>query len=308
MTSWFRLRAYSVSAALAQLRQSLSSFLLNMLVLGVTLSLPFAGVTLLQGLKPISSQLGVDAEISVFMRVGTSREASAAQEAAIGKIFKASGQSVKLTFVPNEQALAQLKESGTVGDAVNALGANPLPDAYLIKLEGTDHASAASLVESLIPQLQKLPNVDKVQTDSAWIKRLSSLIGLVQLFVAFVAAALGTVVIAVSFNTIRLQVLSHRDEIALLRLVGATDAFIRRPFLYAGGLLGLGAGSLGLGMVAALLWPLNAALTEIGGSYLQEWHLTPLAWQTCALLLGVSAALGWLGASLSVRNHLRKAP
>jgi cell division transport system permease protein len=148
--------------------------------------------------------------------------------------------------------------------------------------------------------------VDTVQVDSAWVKRLAALLGVLRLALALLAVTLGMVVIAVVFNTIRLQVLTQRDEIAVSKLIGATDAFIHRPFYYTGALLGLCAGAVALGAVALALHPLNGAIAEFARLYASEFQLTALAPAAIAGLLAVSAGLGLAGAVLSVQRHLAR--
>ena len=122
--------------------------------------------------------------------------------------------------------------------------------------------------------LRALPGVDTVQVDSAWVKRLAALLGVLRLALLLLAVTLGMVVIAVVFNTIRLQVLTQRDEIAVSKLIGATDVFIHRPFYYTGALLGLCAGAVALGAVALALRPLNVAIAEFARLYASEFQLT----------------------------------
>jgi cell division transport system permease protein len=304
--NWFRQQAYSMRAAAAQLRQGPANFLLNMLVLAMTLALPFAGLTLLENLTPITAQLNVEAEISVFLKMDTSRETAAAQESAIRKIFQAQGQETKIVFVPREKALEALKDKSGLADAVTTLGANPLPDGFLIRLVQGDSSGAAYHIDSIVDQLQKLPAVDKVQLDSAWVKRLAALMRVINMVLMFLAGTLGIVVIAVAFNTIRLQVMSHLEELALMRLVGATDAFIRRPFYYSGALLGFGAGCIALVVVALALLPLNFAIADLAKLYASDLQIEPLDISSSAGLLAISAFLGWMGAALSVRRNLAR--
>jgi cell division transport system permease protein len=145
-----------------------------------------------------------------------------------------------------------------------------------------------------------------VQVDSTWVKRLSALLHILQLALLFLALTLGVVVVAVVFNTIRLQVLTQRDEIEVSRLVGATNTFICRPFYYSGALLGLCAGAAALGMVAVALQPLNGAIADFARLYASEFRLLPLGIATSAILLGLSAGLGLIGALLSVQRHLAR--
>jgi cell division transport system permease protein len=122
----------------------------------------------------------------------------------------------------------------------------------------------------------------------------------------FLAATLGVVVVAVVFNTIRLQVMTQREEIEVSRLVGATDAFICRPFYYTGALLGLIAGSVALIAVAIALNPLNAAIADFARLYASEFRLVPLDVSATLIMLVASAFLGLLGALLSVQRHLAR--
>ena len=129
---------------------------------------------------------------------------------------------------------------------------------------------------------------------------------MLRLALLLLAATLGTVVIAVVFNTIRLQVLTQRDEIAVSKLIGATDNFIHRPFYYTGALLGLCAGGVALGAVALALGPLNTAIAEFARLYASEFQLTALPPVAIAVLLAISAGLGLAGAVLSVQRHLAR--
>jgi len=129
-----------------------------------------------------------------------------------------------------------------------------------------------------------------------------------RLALLFLAATLGVVVVAVIFNTIRLQVMTQRDEIEVCRMFGATDAYIYRPFYYTGALLGVCAGAAALGAVALSLHPLNAAITDFARLYASEFRLVPLGLTATVAMLAISAGLGLVGALLSVRRHLARLP
>jgi cell division transport system permease protein len=161
-------------------------------------------------------------------------------------------------------------------------------------------------VDDIARQLGALPGVDSVQVDSAWVKRLAALLNVLRLVLLLLAVTLGMVVIAVVFNTIRLQVMTQREEIAACKLLGATDNFIQKPFYYTGALLGLCAGAVALGAVALSLQPLNAAIAEFARLYASEFQLTVLPPLGIAGLLAISAGLGLVGAMLSVQRHLSR--
>jgi cell division transport system permease protein len=304
MNVWFRQHRFALGAALSHLRKAPGSFLFNVLVVALALTLPFAGLTLLDNVRPMSEQLSVDPEISLFMKLDASREQSQALAPQLQRIL--GGSHARISFVPREQALDNLKAKSGLSDVIETLGDNPLPDSYVMKLEGFTSGADAARIDGIAEQLQALPGVDSVQVDSAWVKRLAALLGVLRLVLLLLAITLGVVVIAVVFNTIRLQVLTQRDEIAVSKLLGATDNFIHRPFYYTGALLGLCAGAVALGAVALALRPLNAAIAEFARLYASEFQLVPLAPLGLAGLLAISAALGLVGAMLSVQRHLAR--
>ncbi len=304
MNIWFRQHRFALGAAFAQVRKSPGSFLFNVLVVSLALTLPFAGLTLLDNVRPMSEQLSVDPEISLFMKTDATREQAQALAPQLQRILAHSH--AKISFTPREQALDNLKAKSGLSDVIETLGDNPLPDSYVMKLEGFTSSADAARIDGIADQLQALPGVDSVQVDSAWVKRLAALLGVLRLVLLLLAITLGVVVIAVVFNTIRLQVLTQRDEIAVSKLLGATDNFIHRPFYYTGALLGLCAGAVALGAVALALRPLNASIAEFARLYASEFQLTTLSPLGLAGLLAISAALGLVGAMLSVQRHLAR--
>jgi len=306
MNQWLRLHALALGDAFRHILKTPGSFSLNALVVAIALALPFAGLTVLENVRPVSEQLAVQPEISIFMAMDTSRERAAALAPQIRRIAQESERSAKLEFIPREQALTLLKDRTGLSDAIAALGDNPLPDGYVLKLAGFQNASEAGRVDALAVQLKALPGVEYVQIDSAWVKRLAALMHVLRLALLFLATTLGVVVIAVVFNTIRLQVLTQREEIEVCRMFGATDAFICRPFYYTGALLGLCAGVLALGAVAAALQPLNSAVADFARLYASEFRLAPLNLPNTIALLIISAGLGVFGALLSVKKHLAR--
>ena len=240
----------------------------------------------------------------MFVTPETTREAAQALAPALREILKANRATI--VFVPREQALDSLKAKSGLSDVLGTLGENPLPDGYVVKIDGFRSVADAAGVDAIAARLRALPGVDTVQVDSAWVKRLAALLGVLRLVLLLLAVTLGMVVIAVVFNTIRLQVLTQREEIAVSKLIGATDSFIHRPFYYTGAMLGLCAGGVSLGAVALALGPLNAAIAEFARLYASEFQLAPLAPLAIGALLAVSAGLGLAGAVLSVQRHLAR--
>jgi cell division transport system permease protein len=306
MKIWLTQHLAACADALRHLVRGGSGFLLNVLVVAVALALPFAGLTVLDNVRPVAEQLSVDPELSIFLKLDTSRDAATALAPQIRKALADTGSKGKLEFIARESALNAMKDRSGMADVVATLGSNPLPDSYVLRLSGFRDAGDAARVDTLAAALRMFPQVETVQVDSAWVKRLAALLNVLRQALLMLAATLGVVVIAVVFNTIRLQVMNQREEIEVARLLGATDAYICRPFYYTGALLGLLGGALALGTVALVLLPLNEAIAEFSRLYASEFRLVPLALPASAALLALSAALGLGGAFLSVRRQLAR--
>lgn len=304
MKSWLRQHRFALLDALDRLRRQPGSFLFNVVTIAIALSLPLAGLTILDSIRSGSQELAVDPEMSLFLLPDTPRERAVALEDKIRALLDQEDANARLSFVTKESAFKLLQERGGASLALTTLGSNPLPDAYVIQLTGGDQTVNASRIETLAQQMQTLPDVEFVQIDSAWIQRLAALLQLLRLGLVVAASALALAVIAVAFNTIRLQVLNLKDEIEVSRLLGATDTFVYRPFYYSGALLGLCAGLVAWGAVSLSLRPLNTAIADFARLYASEFTIGMLPWEALVVFLAFSAILGMLGAVLSVRQHL----
>jgi len=290
VTAWLRQHRRALSAALARLGW------LNVLVVGVALSLPAGGYAVLEGLRGVAGRVSLEPHVSVFLRP----EAKRAEADRLGAALRADPRIAGVRFVPREQALKELQAVQGMDEVIAALGSNPLPDAFVVtpKREFSD---------SIAAELAKLPGVAQVQADAAWARRLAALAGIARVALWLLAAVLGIALIAVTFNTIRLQILTQRDEIEVSKLIGATDAFVRRPFYYLGMVQGLAGGVLALAIVAAGLALLNREVRVLADSYGSTFSFAfPASGDALAIVL-FAGALGWLGAHLSVSRHLRDA-
>lgn len=281
------------------------SFSFNVLVIALALVLPVAGLTLLDNVRPISHQLVVEPEIAVFLSADLSRERATAMAATLRKLAQSSDVPVNLEFIPRETALATMKDQAGLSDVVSALGSNPLPDAYVMRLANTGGPGTAARIEKLAENIRQLESVETVQLDTVWVKRLAALMQLAGSLLWILAATLCSVVVAVVFNTIRLQIVTHIEEINVSQLLGATDAYVARPFYYTGAMLGFVAGVLSLLIVLLGLTLLNDSIMELAKSYGSPFRLQPLELASAALLLVSSTGLGMLGAALSVGRALR---
>lgn len=283
------------------------SFLLNALVISVAFALPLMGLTALENMQPLSARLMTEPELTLFVKMTVDREAARALQVDIQRVVERAQRGQRagtIVFKPREAALTELKRQAGMSETLSILSDNPLPDAYVITLPPFKSATAAAKIDVLALELRHLRGVEQVQVDSNWVQRLAALSHLLELALLLLGLMLGVVIITVVFNTIRLQVLTQREEIAVSQLVGATNGTIVRPFYYAGAMLGVTAAAIALGTVAALLYPINAAVADFAHLYASEFVMTPLDPATTALLLLLGAVLGFSGALLSVSRHL----
>jgi cell division transport system permease protein len=296
MKSWLRHHRQALAAALGKVAAQKAAAALNALVIGIALSLPAGGYALLGGLRAATAGAPLEAQFSLFMRADAKR----AEADALGARLKGDTRLRGLRFVPREQALKELQASEGLAEVVAALGRNPLPDAFVLRPASSDPAA----LEALARDLRALPGVAHVQADSAWARRLAALTGTARLAIALLAALLAFGLVAITFNTIRLQILTQRAEIEISKLIGATDAFIRRPFFYLGALQGLSGGLVALAILWGSLSALNVGVAELAASYGSTFRLAFLEPGDVLAVVLFSAGLGWFGAYLSVSKYL----
>jgi cell division transport system permease protein len=296
LRAWLAAHRAGFIAALARIALAPVGSTLNALVIGIALSLPVGLYLIVVSLQAASHQMTSTPQISAFMALDANRSEIAQIEARL----KQSSRIATFRLVAKDQALAELKKSSGLADVIDGLPQNPLPDAFII--EATDTSPAA--LEALRDEIRQWPRVAHVQLDAQWARRLDAGLRFGRIVAALLGTLLGIALVAVTFNTIRLQVLTRREEIEVIKLIGATDAFIQRPFLYFGALQGLAGGAIALLIVSAGAYLANRGLGELSHVYASLLQLNTLSAGDSAALLAAPAALGWFGAWLSVSRHL----
>jgi cell division transport system permease protein len=296
MRAWLRHHLHSLGATLRRLGRTPVATVLNALVIGVALALPLGAWVLVVNLERLAGHLGADPQLSVFL----APDAVRADTARIEATLKGSPGVQSFRFVPKDEALAELKRTEGMGGIAGSLAANPLPDAFVVALVPGD----AEAAERLAAELRAAPKVAHVQFDAAWVKRLDAMLRLGGVAVWLLAALLAFGLVAVTFNTVRLQILTQRDEIEVSKLIGATDAYVRRPFFYQGALIGLAGGLAAVALVAGIVAILNGEVGRLAATYGSDFRLRLPTLEDLASVLAFSAGLGWCGAFLSVSRHL----
>ena len=296
MKSWLMHHLHVMQFTLRRLRTTPVSSLLNILVIGVALSLPTGGYVLLQNIQSLSDKLVGTPQISIFLSMNVSKD----EISRFSKQLEQHDAVARIEFVPREQALQQLQQSTGLADVTGGLAQNPLPHAFIVYPKSKDPRA----LEALRDEFKTWPKFEHVQLDSAWARKLEALLKFGRLAVLILAVLLSFALVAITFNTIRLQILTQREEIEVSRLIGASNSFIRRPFLYFGLVQGLLGGSAAWLIITVSLTLLNVSLADLTQLYASNFSLHHLSSADSLTLLGFSAYLGWLGALLSVAQHL----
>src|SRR5690606_15763364 len=282
----------AVDSLLRLLREPLAS-LLAWLVIGIALALPLGLFLLLHNLERASGGLDASAGISLFLENGLPEtEALALRDDLLSRPDVAD-----VNYISPQEALAEFQTRAGFGEALQGLEENPLPGVLLLQPAALDDAA----LQSLLRDLEGLQGVDQAQLDLQWLRRLRALVDLAGRLTLGLAVLLGLGVLLVIGNTVRAGLEGRRAEILVLKLVGGTDAYVARPFLYTGLWYGCGGGLLVQGGRFALRGAVDA-LTALYGSPFRLGWLPP---STVLLVALGGGLLGWLGAWLSVRRHLR---
>ena len=289
MSTWLRQHRLALAQALRRVG------VLNALVIGVALSLPAGGYALLDSLRGVAGPVALDTQVSVFLHPGAKR----AEAEALGKTLRADRRVVQLRFIAREDALKELSGVQGLPEVIAALGRNPLPDAFVV-------TARADALPALSRDLAQLPGVAHVQADAVWARRLVALAGVGRLAIGLLTALLAVGLVAVTFNTIRLQILTQRAEIEVAKLIGATDAFIRRPFYYLGLVQGAAGGAVALAIVWTGFALLNREVRSLAQTYGSSFDLALFGPTDAATVILFAGLLGGLGAQLSVARHLRE--
>ncbi|MCM2973109.1 permease-like cell division protein FtsX [Larsenimonas suaedae] len=282
--------------ALHRLKQRPIGTAMTLMAIAVALVLPAALWLLLGSAQVLDRNLSDTAQLTVYM----TPSASDVDASSLLERVRARDDVGSVTLVTPEQGLEQFQKTLGLGDALSGLDKNPLPAALIVKpvTQTPEAVSALSLA------LKQMPKVDEAQVDMQWLERLKQLSTLGQRVVLSFGALFALGVILIVGNTIRLSVENRREEIEVITLIGATHAFVRRPFLYSGAWLGLGGGIASLILLAAGMAWLSAPLTALAESYGGQWAVPSLGFEGSLFLLIVSTLLGWLGAFIAVGRHL----
>jgi cell division transport system permease protein len=299
MRAYFSRHAQVLVGSLGRIVNQPFASLMTMGVIAVALALPLFLILLLQNARNATGNWNEAYDLSVYM----DKKAAAGRAQALAKQLRQRGDVSTVRIITAEQALAEFRSDSGFGSALDALADNPLPDTLVVT--PTLASSTPQGTEALKSAIAAMSDVQVVQIDTDWVKRLHAMLELLRRVVLLTGGLLGLGIVLIVSNTIRLDILNRRAEIEVMKLVGASDGFTRRPFLYTGIWYGLGGGLLALMLVAVASTVLARPVAQLAFLYGSGFQLQGMESITAGAVLGLSVGLSWLGSWLAATRHIR---
>lgn len=300
VSTWLARHAHALLSSLGRLTREPFATTLTVLVMAIALALPLGLNVLVRNTRSATSDFSSAIGLSVYLKQGTSEERARQLASTVDQRAGVA----RTTLVTAAEGLKQFRENSGFGEALDALGDNPLPHLITV-LPLPDHANPAA-VEDLHRYLSAWPEVESVQVDGDWVRRFNAMLDTVRRVLLIAAVLLGGGVIAVVGNTIRLEILNRRPEIEVTQLVGGSRGFIRRPFLYTGTLYGVLAGLLGWAIVTLALRSLLGPAIELARAYGSPFVLAGPSLHELGWIVGTGAGFGWIGAWMATNRQLSR--
>lgn len=300
VSAWSARHAQALLGSVGRLSRAPVATLLTVMVVGLALALPLALRLLVDNLRAATGDFANAVDVTVYFKADVSLERaeqlrrSAARRPGVASV----------TLLPAEEALAEFREYSGFGEALAALESNPLP--HVLNVRPAADAAGPAQLEQLKRYFAAWPEVEIVQVDTEWVQRFATILEVLRRLLQVAAAVLGLGVLAVIGNTIRLEIQARRPEIEVTKLVGGSNAFVRRPFLYTGALYGLLGALLAWTLIAGALAFLSGPVDELARLYGSRFTLRSPAAREILQLLGIGVLLGWLAAWVSTARHLSR--
>ncbi len=287
-------------ASLGELWRTPASSLLTIAVIGVCLALPSSFYLATKNIQQLTNYWKSDSQISLFLK----QDITPQQRDALQQNVASMEQVASVELVTKQQGLAEFQQASGFEDVLDLLPENPLPDVLLVKPSADFNSADAAKI--LLESLQQHRLVEEGRLDVEWLERLDTMVSMFQQAAWLLILLLLTAVALIISNTLRLNILNRRNEIEVMKLVGATDAFIQRPFLYTGFWFGIVGGLIAWVLGNILLIWTEYALQQVGLLYQQEIYLAGLDFQEFALLMLFATLLGLVASWFSVHRHIKE--
>jgi cell division transport system permease protein len=297
---WLARHLQALISSIGHLARQPVATALTVAVMAMALALPQGLLTLVRNSLSATGGFSGAISLTVYLKPGSS-EQKAEQ---LARSTRARSSVARVELITSAQALAEFRKSSGLGAALDALSENPLPPVLIVT--PTERANDRASVENLRRALVASPDADLVQVDGDWVDRINAILAVMRMVLWIAAVLLGAAAIAIVGNTVRLEILNRRAEIEVTKLVGGTNAFVRRPFLYTGALYGLAAGLVASLVVSIAILALQKPVRELARTYGSDFALAGMRLDEVGWLCLSGLALGWLGALLATARHLAR--
>lgn len=297
LDAWIGHHSLNAIESLLRLLRTPTQSLMTWLVIAIALALPATLYASLQNLQSLGQRWDGTPQLSVFLQPGIQAPAIKV----IREQLEADRRLQSVVYLSPEQALNEFEEETGLGHALRALDTNPLPPALILRPQ---LSLSSGELAALTQELRQRPTVDDVVIDLAWVERMQEILGLAQRVVLGLGLLLAVGVVLVVGNTIRLAIENRRDEILVVKLVGGTDAYVRRPFLYTGLWYGIGGGLFACLLLALAMAWLAGPVAQLASHYQSDFRLQGLGFIGSLSLMLLAGLIGWLGAWVAVGRHL----
>ncbi|CAX57265.1 Cell division protein [Erwinia pyrifoliae Ep1/96] len=297
---WHEQWRYAMHGSLSDMWRQPLATLLTVMVIAISLTLPSVCYMVWKNVSQAAEQWYPAPQLTVYLSKTLDDDAA---ENVVAQLKKEDGVD-KVNYLSREEALGEFRNWSGFGGAMDMLEQNPLPAVAIITPKLNFQNSGT--MDNLRDRVSKVQGIDEVKMDDSWFARLAALTGLVGQVAAMIGILMIVAVFLVIGNSVRLSIFARRDTINVQKLIGATDGFILRPFLYGGALLGFSGALLSLVLSAALLFRLESVVTQVASVFGTSFVLHGLAWDESLLLLLISAMIGWVAAWLATVQHLRR--
>jgi len=299
LSIWLSRHAGVAMGSLGRLaRQPLSSLMI-ILVIAVTLALPAAISVLVKNAQAVSGSWQNALDFSVYLRT----DVSVSEAEGLARLIGQRADVATVELVTAAVALEEFKELSGFGDALEQLNNNPLPHTLIVRPSAGNTSSSMQLLQE---EIANLPEADLVQVDTQWVQRFHAILDIVRQAIAIGAALLGIAIIVIIGNTIRLDIESRRDEIEVTKLIGGSNAFVRRPFLWTGFWYGLLGGACALLLVRYGLYLIEGPVARLAGLYQGNVALQTLNAAESGIIIGVAVLLGLFASWFTAARHMHQ--
>jgi cell division transport system permease protein len=269
-------------------------------VMGLSLTLPATLHIIVKNVQSINLEWDSASEISLFLNEGLSEQ----QISSAIRRLRSYDEIDELIYISKDDAVAEFKSLSGFGEALDYLESNPLPASFIVT--PTKYHKQADPAKALLAKLEKEREIDFGKLDIDWLARLNAIVTMLEEAVITVALLLMISVVLIIGNTIRLSIISRKEEIEVMKLVGATESFIQRPFVYTGIWYGLMGGLVAFLIVTFVIWWMQSAIGEISGLYMADFHIEGLTFSEFGALMLIASGLGFIGAFWSVHRHIKE--